>query len=91
MGCWMSKWDVHFHQKLEKEIRRLPKQYIQNIFEAIENLAINPHPPQSNKVQGHELWRIRVGVYRILYEIDEENHIVRTYRIGHRKNVYLNI
>ena len=87
----MDKWNIHFHRKLEKELRRLPKQYIQSIFEAIESLAIDPHPTQSSKVQGHELWRIRVGVYRILYEIDEENHIVYTYRVGHRKSVYLNL
>lgn len=87
----MSKWQVVFHSKLEKELRRLPKPYIRQILETLTSLTVDPHPPQSRKVQGYELWRVRVGVYRILYGIDEEHQIVRTYRVGHRKNIYLNI
>jgi len=82
----MSEWTVNFYRNLE-EIRRLPKQHIRRILEAIEGLATDPHPPDSKKIQGHDLWRTRVGVYRILYQIDGENRIVNTYRISHRRSV----
>ena len=84
-------WTVYYHRDLEKEIRRLPKPHIRHILEAIETLAVNPKPGSSKKIKGHDLWRIRVGVYRILYSIDEENHIINTYRVGHRKAVYRNL
>ncbi len=87
----MADWTVNYHRDLEKEIRRLPRQYIRRILEEIENLASNPYPPSSKKIQGHDLWRVRVGVYRILYQIDEENQVINTYRIGHRRGVYRNL
>jgi mRNA interferase RelE/StbE len=87
----MTDWTVQYHRDLEKEIRRLPKQHIRRILEAIENLSNDPHPPGSKKIQGYDLWRVQVSVYRIIYQIDNENKIVNTYRIGHRKGVYRNL
>lgn len=87
----MARWTVNYHRDLEKEFRRLPKQQIRRILEAIENLASDPHPPVSKKIQGYDLWRVQVGVYRIIYQIDDENQIVNTFRIGHRKGVYRNM
>jgi mRNA interferase RelE/StbE len=87
----MAKWAVNYHRDLEKEIRRLPKPHIRRILEAIESLSNDPHPSGSKKIQGHDLWRVQVGVYRIIYQIDDENQIVNTYRIGHRKGIYRNL
>lgn len=89
MGCWMSEnWTVNYHRDLAKEIRRLPKPTIKRLLEAIEGLATNPQPPGCQKIEGYDLWRIRVGSYRILYQIDEGNRTVNSYRVGHRKDVY---
>ena len=87
----MAKWTVRYHRDLEKEIRRLPKPHIRRILEALESLSDDPHPPGSKKSQGYDLWRVQVGVYRIIYQIDDENQIVNTFRIGHRKGVYRNM
>lgn len=87
----MSNWTVNYHRDLEKEIRRLPRQYIHRILEAIEGLASDPYQSSSKRIQGHDFWRIRVGVYRVLYQIDEENQVVNTYRISHRKSIYRNL
>lgn len=87
----MDEWTVYYHRNLGKEIRRLPKKYVGRLLETIEALATNPHPAGSIKVQGHDLWRVKVGVYRIIYHIDDENQIINTYRIGHRRNVYRNL
>ncbi len=83
-----KKWVVKYHRNLEREIRRLPKRTIKRILETIEALASQPKPPGSRKITGHELWRVQVGNYRILYDIDEEEQIISTYRVGHRRDVY---
>ena len=83
-----NKWVVKYHRNLEREIRRLPKRTIKRILETIEALAIQPKPPGSRKIRGHELWRVQVGNYRILYYIDEEKQVISTYRVGHRRDVY---
>lgn len=83
-----SHWTVNYHRDLEKEVRRLPKQYIKRILETVEGLAKDPKPRGSKKIEGHDLWRVQVGIYRILYEIDDQKRIVSTYRIGHRKDIY---
>ena len=86
-----QSWAVNFHCDVEKEIRRLPRSYIRRILEAIEGLGTDPKPLGSKRIEDHDLWRIRVGVYRVLYEIDEENRQINTYRIWHRKDVYLSL
>lgn len=81
-------WKVSYHDDLEKEIRTLPKPYIRHIIEAIEALALNPWPPGCAKLTGYELWRIKAGPYRVLYEVNVAEHAVYTYRVGPRKDVY---
>ncbi len=79
-------WAVIYHRDLEKEIRRLPPQHIKRILEAMETFTVDPRPRGSKKIKGHDFWRMRVGVYRILYHIDDEKRIVSTYRIGQPTN-----
>lgn len=56
---------------------------------AVDSLAVNPHPPGCAKLTGEErVWRIRVGDYRILYEIHEGRLLVLVIRIAHRREVY---
>lgn len=57
--------------------------------QAVLGLYDAPRPHNSKKLSGGgSRWRIRVGEYRILYEIDDSRNIVRIYRIAHRKEVY---
>lgn len=81
-------WTVRFHRDFEKELRQLLKPAIRRIFAALEGLADDPLPPGSGKVRGHDLWKVRVGPYRIVYVIDELSRTISLYRIGHRKDVY---
>lgn len=83
-----QQWAVNFHRDLEKEIRRLPRSYVKRVLETIETLATEPRPPGSKRLEGYDLWRVQVGVYRVLYEIDEHERAINTYRVGHRKDVY---
>lgn len=70
-------------------MERLPDQLIARIFIRPENFAANPRPPGCKKLQGGtNEWRIRVGDYRAVYTIDDEEHRVEITRIRHRSEVY---
>jgi mRNA interferase RelE/StbE len=59
------------------------------LIEAADALAAEPRPPGVAKLQGDEnLWRIRVGQYRIVYEIHDDRLIVLVVRVGDRKDIY---
>jgi mRNA interferase RelE/StbE len=55
---------------------------------AIANLAVNPRPFGYKKLKGEEAYRIRVGDYRIIYEIDDGKIIVTVVSVGNRKDIY---
>jgi mRNA interferase RelE/StbE len=72
-----------------KDLDRLPWEVLERADPVILGLAENPRPFASEKLQGFEnLYRIRVGKYRIIYEIDKAASIVTIAKIAHRKSVY---
>jgi mRNA interferase RelE/StbE len=72
-----------------RALARLPKPRQERIRDRIDALAAVPRPPGVVKMAGPEhLYRIRVGDYRIIYEIRDEVLVVLVVRIGHRKDVY---
>jgi mRNA interferase RelE/StbE len=73
----------------KKELEALPKKVIQRVNAALECLAENPRPHGSLKIKGEDnLYRIRVGKYRVLYEIHDKTVTVLVVRIRHRKDAY---
>ena len=73
----------------EKDMQRLPEDVHDRVSEAILQLKSNPRPHGSKKLTGMAgSWRIRVGDYRVLYDIADAVRIVRVYRVRHRKDVY---
>ncbi|MFN8253999.1 MAG: type II toxin-antitoxin system RelE/ParE family toxin [Ferruginibacter sp.] len=73
-----------------KELACLPKATAKKAGKAIDGLAVNPRPEGVKKLKGsnENLYRIRVGDYRIIYLIEDEIKIVDIRRIGHRKDIY---
>ena len=61
--------------------------YIQ-VKRAMESLAIAPRGPGCRKLRGREGWRLRVGRFRVLYEIDDKVQTVTIVRVGHRREIY---
>jgi len=56
---------------------------------AIDELRTQPRPHNSKKLSGsHDQWRVRVGDYRILYEINDKAREVRVFAVGHRREIY---
>ena len=73
----------------EKQMDRLPAQIRQRVTKALDALSENPRPPGCLKLKGEDdLWRIRVGDYRIVYAIEDAELIVLVVRVAHRKDVY---
>lgn len=82
-------YEILFESKAEKELLELPKEILRKIDTKIQQLKENPRPPGIKKLAGKiEGWRMRVGDYRILYQIDDENKLVKVYRIKHRREAY---
>lgn len=74
---------------LEHDLRKIDRQFIPKILEAIENLSENPFPVQSRKMKGSESsYRLRVGDYRVIYQVDTANKVVIVYHARHRKDAY---
>ncbi len=84
----MGRYSVVFRKSVARDLRRIPKQQVRRIVAAIDSLSENPRPPDSERLSGQERYRLRQGVYRIIYEIDDERVLVIVVRIGHRKDVY---
>jgi mRNA interferase RelE/StbE len=73
----------------EKDLKRLSSETRARVATALLALATNPRPSGSRKLVGTERdWRIRVGDYRIIYEIADEIRSVRINRVRHRRDVY---
>ena len=84
----MAGYEVLFKDSVYKDLRHIPKTDLQRILARIEQLAIDPLPPGSQKLTGAELYRVRQGNYRIVYTIEEDKLIVCVVKVGHRKEVY---
>lgn len=87
----MNKYDVVLTKSAEKELYSLPNVVIRDIVVALQNLEDIPRPIGCKKLKGFKnLWRIRVGNYRIIYAIEDVILLVDVREIGHRKDVYKN-
>jgi len=71
-----------------RQILRLPGQTQERVNKSIAHLADNPRPPGSKKLTAREGYRVRVGDYRILYQIDDDARLVIVYRVMARGDVY---
>ena len=85
----MSKeYQIIFDRRSEKALQSLPTSEHRRIQKAIDGLALDPRPRGAIKLSGDTSWRIRVGDYRIIYDIQDSALIVMVIKIGHRREVY---
>jgi mRNA interferase RelE/StbE len=85
----MDSYSVELTKSAEKELRRIDGRYIPRIFSAVEDLAKEPRPAGCKKLSGSvHTYRIRIGTYRVIYDIQESRLLVLVIKIGHRKDVY---
>lgn len=85
----MASYNVHLKPSAEKDLRKLPKPMISRVIEEIEKLRSNPFPHQATKLEAVErLYRVRVGDYRIIYEVETEPKQITILYIRHRREAY---
>ena len=79
---------IDLRRRAQRGLDKLPKADLEAVIEAIKDLAQTPRPRGIEKVKSTGLWRIRQGDYRIIYAIDDNEHLVTVVRIGHRREIY---
>jgi mRNA interferase RelE/StbE len=85
----MADYVITFVRSARKELEALPNSLIVRIFSKIQNLSIEPRPDGCRKLQGFaNLWRIRIGDYRVLYSVDDNNEMIDIIAVRHRREAY---
>jgi mRNA interferase RelE/StbE len=80
---------VEFLRSAAREFSALPKSRQRNLGRDIDSLTVTPHPVGSAKLKGQEnLYRLRAGDFRILYQVDDDKKMVVIVKVGHRREVY---
>lgn len=87
----MAKYKLAFKKSVAKDLRPIPNDDVARIVQRIEALQEDPRPAGSEKLSGQERYRIRQGVYRIIYEIMDDVLLVTVVKVAHRKHVYKRI
>jgi mRNA interferase RelE/StbE len=82
-------YEVYLEHAAEKDLKKLSQQAFSRVITQIKKLRENPRPTGCRKITGskHD-WRIRVGNYRIIYEVDDNALAVRIMRIRYRREAY---
>lgn len=85
----MSPYRVEIARRAVKALATLPRKEQQRVRAAIDLLAANPRPPGGVAMAGEVgVYRVRVGDYRIVYEVFDDRLVVHVVRVGHRREVY---
>ena len=80
---------IEFAPSAKRELHKLPRDLQLKLNQRIDSLSIEPRPRGSKKLKGAtELWRIRVGDYRVVYEVRDKILVVLVVRVAHRREVY---
>ena len=87
----MAKYKILIKASAAKEIERIPtRKDRRRIVERIRHLSDNPRPRGCEKLSGQDRYRVRQGIYRIVYSVHDDLLVVNVIKVGHRKDVYRN-
>ena len=84
----MASYELVFKKSVAKDLRSIPKNDVARILKRIEALRENPQGEGCVKLSAQERYRVRQGVYRIVYEIRESELVIMVVKVGHRSAVY---
>ena len=84
----MARFELRFKPSVAKDLRGIPKTEVRRLLKRIEALRDDPRPAGCEKLTGRELYRIRQGVYRIVYSVDDAAVVIEVIKVGHRREVY---
>jgi mRNA interferase RelE/StbE len=82
-------YTLEISKTFEKALLNLPEKVVEKILVAVKALAENPRPSGCKKLKGSKTdYRIRIGDYRVIYEIQDGRLVVLLLNVGHRKDIY---
>ncbi|MCH7745136.1 MAG: type II toxin-antitoxin system RelE/ParE family toxin [Chloroflexi bacterium] len=85
----MAEYRVEVTRSADRDLDHLNPRMGRRVLTAIRALASEPRPRQCKKLTGSESsYRVRIGAYRVLYQVSDEDRIVTIYAIGHRREIY---
>jgi mRNA interferase RelE/StbE len=84
----MVSYELVFKKSVAKDLRSIPKKDVARILKRIEALREDPRGDGCLKLSAQERYRVRLGTYRIIYEIRDNELIVMVVKVGHRSSVY---
>ena len=84
----MASYKIEVHKSVARDLRAIPSADVKRLLKRIEALAHDPRPPGCEKLSGREYYRVRQGIYRIIYEINDGTLILLVIKVGHRKDIY---
>lgn len=84
----MMDYSIYILPRAQRELKRLRSEIYKRVLNAIHGLAQEPRPPGCRKLKDRDGWRIRIGDYRVVYQIDDQQQIVAVSHVGHRRDVY---
>lgn len=84
----MASYRLLIKPSAAKELEGLPRKDRGRVVARMQRLSDQPRPPGCEKLTGHDLFRVRQGKYRILYEVQDQDLVVTVFKIGHRRDVY---
>jgi mRNA interferase RelE/StbE len=82
------KFQIILPKSVQKELDRLPDEIARRILTRLAALETNPRPVDVKKLKGRDAWRIRVGDYRVIYEIHDRILQIIVVTVGHRREIY---
>jgi len=82
------KYEVKLKSSVKKQLKNLDKRQTERILVKIYSLSQNPYPHGIEKLTGQKAFRIRVGDYRIIYQVHNRQLLVQVIRVGHRRDIY---
>jgi mRNA interferase RelE/StbE len=81
-------YTINFTKQAFKDLDKINEPFYSNIKQAIINLSVNSRPNGFKKLKGREGFRIRIGNYRVIYNIYDNELVIEVIALGHRKNIY---
>ena len=81
-------YSVRVLRRAQKELSRLPSRDYERVRDRIRALADEPRPHGCSKLAWRDGWRLRVGDFRVIYEIDDSAAKVTILHVGHRRDIY---
>ena len=88
----MGPYKIIFKPSVEKDLLGLPKAVVERVVKRIEDLRTEPFPPGCVRLEAAErLFRVRIGDYRVVYEVDGKAKLITVHYVRHRRDVYRHI